>query len=84
MYSDSDVCVCLQARVVEAIRIVNELRKTPGTDQQKLITEISDQAKDNPLLPNLLNIAKRAGVTGLDEGECVGGGGVVRVGVGGW
>ena len=63
--------------MVEAIRIVNELRKTPGTDQQKLITEISDQAKDNPLLPNLLNIAKRAGVTGLDEGEgeCGGGGG---------
>lgn len=61
----------LQARVVEAIRIMNELRKTPGTDQQKFITEVSDQAKDNPLLPNLLNIAKRAGVTGLEEGECV-------------
>lgn len=55
--------------MVEAIRIMNELRKMPGTDQQKYITEFSDQAKDNPLLPNLLNIAKRAGVTGLEEGE---------------
>ena len=57
---------------MEAIRIVNELRKNPaGTDQQKLISEISSQAKDNPLLPNLLNIAKRAGITGLEEGVCV-------------
>ena len=69
-----DLCVhalSSQTRVVEAIRIVNELRKTPSTDQQKLISEISGQVKDNPLLPNLLNIAKRAGVTGLEEGVCV-------------
>lgn len=70
MLRDLWVCVFhLQARVVEAIRIMNELRKMPGTDHQKFITEFSDQAKDNPLLPNLLNIAKRAGVTGLEEGE---------------
>ena len=76
-----EVCVCLgrpivflcpQASVVEAIRIMNELARASGSEQQKMITELSDQARDNPLLPDLLNIAKRAGVTGLEEGKkCV-------------
>ena len=60
---------------MEAIRFVKELTKMGGTEQQKLINEMSGQAKDNPLLPNLLNMAKRAGVCVLEDGVyvCVGG-----------
>ena len=56
--------------MADALRIVNELaRANTGTDQQRLLTDLSDQARGNPLIPNLLNIAKRAGVSGLEDGE---------------
>ena len=56
---------------MEAIRLLKEVTRAQGTDQKKLISQISEEQKSNPLLLNLLKMADRAGMTVTVDGEWV-------------
>ena len=50
---------------------MKEVTRAQGTDQKKLISQISEEQKSNPLLLNLLKMADRAGMAVMADGEGV-------------
>ena len=53
--------VCVLQWAEEAGEIMRELSRTTSSREQ-LISELSTRARDNPLLPNLLNLSRTGGL----------------------